>query len=175
MLFRRGFYWSQGAVIKSMEDGSFKIRTFDTDGDVMTVQRKDLVKRFEAGDTSHLPSMSAAALREAFTKALALDHLEFEVGEEDLNAFDRIVGDGSVIVAFASRGLAIATWDGQTNIEINIFTEGEDYQMRDDFSEKLKKEAPFLLVTSRDEIPRGRGRIVVFQSDIDDSPYWTES
>ena len=174
ILFRRGFYWSQGAVIEKLEDGSFKLRTFDTDGDVLTAQRKDIVKRFEASDTSHLPSMSAAALREAFTKALALDVLEFVVSEEDITSFDGVVGDGSIIVAFSSVGVAIATWDGQTNIEINLLTEVESFHMRDEFSEALKKEAPFLLMTSRDEMPRGRGRVVVWQSDKDESPYWTE-
>ena len=175
ILFRRGFFWSQGAVIGKLEDGSFKLRTFDTDGDVLMAQRKDIVKRFEASATSHLPSMSAAALREAFTKALALNVLDFGVSEEDITAFDGVAGDGSIIVAFSSVGVAIATWDGQAHIEINLFTEVEHFHFRDDFSEALKKEAPFLLMTSRDEMPRGRGRVVVWESDIDQSPDWTES
>jgi len=171
LIRRSGGYWSQGAVIgKSAEGNSFHLRMFDSNGDTMTAKREDLVKRFEAGDTSHLPSMSSSGLREAFTKGLA--SVNIQAGDEGVRAFDGIVGTGSIHVAFWEAGVAVATWDGENHIEINFITNYEDAKIRTMFSETVLKEAPFLLIASRDEFPRGFGRVVNFPSDFDGDPHW---
>jgi len=78
------------------------------------------------------------------------------------------LGDGCVIVAFWPTGNAVLMWNGNSRIDINLFTIDQDDVLHTDFEESfIYFSRRSMNVVSRDEIPRGIGRVVNFQSEID--------
>ncbi|CAB9503216.1 Polyamine aminopropyltransferase [Seminavis robusta] len=174
VLIRRNGFWSQGAVIEQLpEEGMFKIRGYDSDGDVMTVHRKDLVARFEAADEAETASLSSTIVHETFSSALSSVEIDIDKkdGRHDLQVSGGI-SEGCVITAFWPDGHAVTTWDGRGHIDISVFTFEEDDIMRDELAVSIMTHLPFLKPTSRDEMPRGTGRVVNFNSEAQESPHW---
>jgi hypothetical protein len=175
VLIRRGTYWSQGAIIeKTSEEGTFKVRMFDSEGDVMTVKREDLVPRSESNEGSkEVPSLMTVNLSDAITSTLGSIGINIDE-DNDLAVFWGI-GSGCIIAAFWSWGSAVVTWDGKTHLDVSFFTDKENGVLREEFVGAIIEEIPILVVTSRNDHPRGFGRVVNFQSDLQRSPHWVEA
>jgi len=89
----------------------------------------------------------------------------------ELKEFDDL-GDGSALVAAWSGGNIVVLWDGRDFIGINLFLSEENSEFVSLFEGKLV--AKSLKVVLRDEMPRGRGRVVNFKKDLEPrlDPAW---
>ena len=78
------------------------------------------------------------------------------------------VGDGVVIMSAFSQGNVVLVWDGSNHVDINLFSWDERRELADgflrDFLDTIQNR---MAPTLRDDQPRGFGRVVNFQSDID--------
>lgn len=104
-------------------------------------------------------------LKQAFQNAFA------GMEDEDMEtaaAQGHSVGKGCVISASWSTGNAVLLWNGIDRVDINLFTYSQDADLHTNFEEEFEAESRQpLTVLSRDEQPRGVGRVVNFQSEID--------
>ncbi|GAX21114.1 hypothetical protein FisN_1Lh211 [Fistulifera solaris] len=84
------------------------------------------------------------------------------------------IGEGSINVLLWYGGNAIVLWDGRSHVDINIFTQGEDMDVTEQFSTLFIEAIPRLATRLRDEQPRGFGRVVNFLKDVDPrvTPHW---
>lgn len=172
VLIQRSNYWSQGAIIERSLDGrSFAVRRFDSNGDVMTVKRKDMVPWSIPSDrSSEVPSLMNLNLPDAIRSSLQSMDIDLDT-DHNFHSFWGI-GLGCIIVAFWSSGSTVVTWDGKTHIDVGLFTNEEHNRMREEFVDGIIEAIPFLVVTSRDDHPRGFGRVVNFLSDLESTPRW---
>jgi spermidine synthase/S-adenosylmethionine/arginine decarboxylase-like enzyme len=74
------------------------------------------------------------------------------------------VGDGVVALAVAPEGTGIAVWDGNQRVTVNMFTFDSDNA--DAFFQKFTKKLSTAQVLSKDEQPRGVGKVVNFARDL---------
>ena len=74
------------------------------------------------------------------------------------------VGNGVVALAVAPEGTGIAVWDGNQRITLNMFTFDSDNA--DAFFQKFTKKLSTANVLSKDEQPRGIGKVVNFARDL---------
>ena len=78
------------------------------------------------------------------------------------------VGHGVVLMSIFSQGNVVLVWDGLSHLDINLFSWDERREPSDgflrDFLEAMQHR---VTPTLRDDQPRGFGRVVNFQSDID--------
>ena len=95
--------------------------------------------------------------------ALELSLTESKFSKPESQVFDEL-GEGVVAVAVAPEGTAIAVWDGNQRITLNMFT--FDSGNADTFMRTFTKEFLSAKVLSRDEQPRGVGRVVNFARDL---------
>ncbi len=78
-------------------------------------------------------------------------------------------GAGSVIVGDWTSGSVVVTWDGKRQVNVNLISSSDPRRF-----ERLLMSAAQLRVTSRNEMPRGTGRVVNFPSDMEDkTPRWS--
>jgi len=86
------------------------------------------------------------------------------------------IGEGCLIVYFWSKGSIIVLWDGRFHVDINLFLFKENVQTANIFIKSFNNNIPSLSIRLRDEHPRGNGRVVNLQKDINNSnvkPYWS--
>lgn len=103
-------------------------------------------------------------LKKALQKTLK-SFEDFDMDSADVKGFN--VGEGCVIGAFWSTGNAIVSWNGRARVDLNIFTFDEDEDIHYEFEDEFLSEAPQRAeVMSRDEQPRGIGRVVYFKEEI---------
>jgi hypothetical protein len=74
------------------------------------------------------------------------------------------VGDGVVALAVAPEGTGIAVWDGNQRVTVNMFTFDSDNA--DAFFQKFTEKLSTAQVLSKDEQPRGVGKVVNFARDL---------
>ena len=181
VLIRRNGYWSQGAIIaKNAHDETFNVRRFDSDGDVITVHRSDLVRRFEPVDIHGAPALTCTKVKRGFVEAIRSSSAYMDKGE---NAKDDVqvssgFGEGCVIVGLAPEVTAVASWDGRSHIDVSLFVPTNDQVLQDTFADAFLAELDFLSITARDEFPRGYGRVVNFASDLnydEELPHWIDA
>ena len=77
------------------------------------------------------------------------------------------VGDGAVVVAFFEEGAAILVWDGQNHVDINLFSSDQDEERANQFVEGYTYLSG-LSVYLRDDQPRGIGRVMQFDYEINE-------
>lgn len=78
------------------------------------------------------------------------------------------VGDGGLCVFAFREGNVVLVWDGRHHVDINVFFRDELKELADSLiSTFVTKSNDRLQVTLRDDYPRGTGRVINFQSDID--------
>jgi hypothetical protein len=80
-----------------------------------------------------------------------------------VQVFDQ-VGDGIVVVAVAPEGTALAVWDGNQRITLNVFSFESDDAIS--IFQTFTKNLPSAKALSRDEQPRGINRVVNFAKDV---------
>lgn len=83
-------------------------------------------------------------------------------------------GDGLVLSAFWRTGNLVVLYDGKSHVDINLFTYDQDIDCANEFEQHFQKQIFLLQRGLRDEQPRGIGRVVNFEDDIDEDvkPLW---
>jgi S-adenosylmethionine/arginine decarboxylase-like enzyme len=77
------------------------------------------------------------------------------------------VGDGAVVTSVFAQGSAVMVWDGLDHVDINLFCLNETHELADQFLKFFIESVDHRLERSlRDDMPRGIGRVVNFQSDM---------
>mmetsp|Transcript_11912 Transcript_11912/g.17068 ORF Transcript_11912/g.17068 Transcript_11912/m.17068 type:complete len:1236 (+) Transcript_11912:191-3898(+) len=91
------------------------------------------------------------------------------------------VGKGCTVSAMWSGGNCIVVWDGDSHVDLNLFTEVESEELADEFMKELLEfeDLPTMHLMLRDTQPRGYGRVVNFQRDLvgrsgDIPPRWAK-
>lgn len=84
------------------------------------------------------------------------------------------IGDGCLFVSLQDAGTLTVQWDGRTHIDIVLFTYDEDVGAVDRFVANFLEVIPTYTTMLRDEQPRGIGRVVSYQRDLQDKtlPRW---
>jgi hypothetical protein len=84
------------------------------------------------------------------------------------------VGEGCLFVALFESGTLTVQWDGRGHIDVILFTLKEDIGMVDTLVNHFLEIIPSYTTMLRDEQPRGTGRIVSYQRDLDGTlrPHW---
>jgi len=128
---------------------------------------RQTVIQFEIGDATTDDSLSIDEmkkdLKQSFQEAL---HSTNDRLMAAANVHGYSVGTGCVIVALWPSGTAVLVWNGKSRVDANLFTLTQDASLHAHF-EKLFASEHDLTVLARDEQPRGIGRVVNFQDDID--------
>ena len=178
VLIKRRDYWAQGFVSSQNPDGrTYKIRFFEGEGGIREVDIRHLMPQFEAKLDDELPSLTMESIEEAFRDALSVS-----MGSSNKDSSTELVepksykvGDGGASVAIYRGGNAILTWDGDKHIDVNFYLDDEqDKAVVDKFQQELQSSIPYLVSRSKDQQPRGYGRVVNFASEIDPDkiPIW---
>ena len=159
-----GGEWYEGKLFEKMTDGTYKVHLYDGGGSIIFVAKSDLVKHTESVDMTELPEFPSFSLKTILRKAITASS-DNMTGEEVFQIHDG-AGEGQLVTAFWPNGSAIATWDGRTHIDLNVFTFEEDKQRYEHFERILIEDIPSLALISLNEQPRGFGRVVSFNRDI---------
>lgn len=106
---------------------------------------------------------SAEAFGATLSNAINISFEAANFSKTTSQVFDEM-GDGAVAVAVAPEGTALAVWDGNQRITLNMFTFDSDNAAA--FFQKFTKELSMATVLSRDEQPRGVNRVINFAKDL---------
>lgn len=98
---------------------------------------------------------------------------EAGLSEESVKKFCD-VGEGCLFVSLFESGTLTVQWDGREHIDVIIFSLTEDIDIVNTFVDEFLTVIPSYTTMLRDEQPRGIGRIVSYQRDLDDTklPHW---
>ena len=77
------------------------------------------------------------------------------------------VGDGAAIAVIYPTGSVVLVWDGQLHVDVNLYSSSDQSKATADTFVALFSEKTALNKTLRDDQPRGPGRVVQFQDEID--------
>jgi hypothetical protein len=158
-------------TIRSVSDDFFYNILFD-DGDFA---EEVAVVNIRARSQNSEGSLSRGMLFSALLFALSSEETEGAKVEEI-----KVPGDGTLFAAFWSSGTVIGLWDGRDHFDLNILTFFEKDDVHNGIYERLASKIPFLKVALRDEQPRGYGRVVLFNDDLEEEdeeserqkPHW---
>jgi len=121
--------------------------------------------------------LSTDVVRAALENAIAstsLPGLELAGGESLVEEYSGL-GDGCVLAVIWPGGSIVVLWDGKDHVDVNLFTYHENIKQAKEFEDGFKKGTGKLLPTVlHDEQPRGIGRVVSYQRDLEDNdtPHW---
>ena len=148
--------WFPGRVAEKLFDETYRV-IYDVDGsDSYGVERHMLQKMSPGAD---VPFFSTELLKEVME---SIGHWS----ADDVRVFDT-VGEGCIIAAFWPGGSAIASWDGRTQVSVNIFNRTGSAKVANAFEMVFDKQTLFSAsITAHHDQPRGFGRVVNFQKDI---------
>jgi len=85
------------------------------------------------------------------------------VEESQIKHFDIGVGKSFVVFASWSGGSALVLYDGNSHLDLNLFTKDQEEQVHESFEDSFSKKIPSIRLELRDVQPRGTGRTVVFE------------
>ena len=163
--------WRQGSVAEVYTDGTYRLRAFD--GDDLVLKRHDLVRLAEkppALDKSPVV-LSMDVVKKLFEGALQRLDTSKSSGHVGRSHW-RNVGDGCIFTVFFNGGVMVASWDGMVHIDANIFFEGgstREAKLLKAFEEFIVESIPDMTRVQYDEQPRGFGRVVNTQDDLNKS------
>jgi hypothetical protein len=140
------------------------------------------VSQFEPKSDKTMVSLSSKILKAALlqtTKTLHEEEFEESKGMDKAEITEvESIGDGYLLMATWSVGNCVLLWDGRRHVDLNLFTYNENEEFSNDFSSVFKAQFGKVFITAlRDDQPRGYGRVVSFQDDIEDigpHPHWAK-
>lgn len=121
---------------------------------------RQTIFQFEVAPGSH--SLQKEEILQAFTTSM--------VSVTDAPAIELFgdVGRGIVLTTSFQTGSSVLMWDGASHLDINLFRSDESKSLADSFLQAfLDAIENHVQISLRDDQPRGYGRVVNFQSDID--------
>lgn len=117
--------------------------------------------------------MSSTHLKDAVKNTLEGVEFFSELQVDDVKEFSDL-GTGSLLIAVWSKGSLAVLWDGKTHVDVNLFTYVEDIKIGDQVQDKFLQVLRGYQTVLRDEQPRGMGRVVAYQRDLQGNtePHW---
>lgn len=77
------------------------------------------------------------------------------------------VGGGLIIITDIARGSLILVWDGREHVDLNVFLHDDsELEIKEFLAEFEKNAKGKLMMTLRDDFPRGIGRVMNFNEDM---------
>ena len=160
----------QGALVKAQNEFNpqyFRKDDYDLEDSLMQyVSQKSFGRQtvfqlnIEEGD----PSTSSAAIEKALSETIAA--MGYTI-TEGVTLVEKDIGDGAIAAAVMEEGTVVVAWDGDTRVDINLFTFDESEELATDFMTNFSDRIPKLQLLLRDEQPRGINRVVNFAEDYD--------
>jgi spermidine synthase len=120
---------------------------------------------FIGGDDETTKMLPIEQLNQALQETI-LDALGIEAKHIQRWSTFKEVGDGAAVVAIFPGGNLVFVWDGRTHVDLNLYTSDQSKAVADLFVDTFAKKT-FLTKTLRDDQPRGPGRVVQFDYEID--------
>jgi hypothetical protein len=149
-----------------LEERSFKPEDYDYAPNLLQMKEQRPLGRqtiFQFEKVSNVEMPSVQELQEALASSLTAMKYKTERLERWLD-----VGDGLVIMSIFSQGDVVLVWDGSEHLDINLFNLDEARGLANRFQKHFLEAIHHRMIpTLRDDQPRGIGRVVNFQSDID--------
>ncbi|KAL3909458.1 MAG: hypothetical protein SGARI_002586 [Bacillariaceae sp.] len=121
--------------------------------------------------TQTLAPLERQVLVDAFEAAL-LESMELNNDKTALSRESVSIGKGAIEIALWPDGHAVMKWDGANTVEVNLFLQEEDVVARNVFVDEFKASIPSLITTMLDEFPRGYGKVVNLQKEMETDPLW---
>jgi hypothetical protein len=152
----------QGKISAEDESGdTFSIDYDDSDVED-DVHRGRIKKKIESFYSEPEP-LSGEQLEDAVTHALSAMKSQDTSGVELVEY--KTPGEGLVLSAFWMGGNLVVLYDGKTHVDIEIVNE---------FEKHLQEQIVLLYIILRDEQPRGVGRVINFDEDVEEGiiPFW---
>jgi spermidine synthase len=164
-----------GTVVSIQDNGDYTVLTEDKDifiSDVTASRIKKLTD--EKLDRPFMYAFLKEILSDVYQSVQKLMDTDEDPPHNEIY---QDIGDGLAIVAVASQYSIIATWDGGSFIDFNLFLESTaiDFPFLLFNSARNKEKLGHWRLTRRDDFPRGTGSVVNFKSEIADPPAWVES
>ena len=121
---------------------------------------RQTIQQFETSNQNEPTSLTLSILGFSLEKALEKVNLSTTKVEAYTD-----VGDGGIIVSSFADGGVVLVWDGKYHVDINMFSSNQEQAQADLFVTTFASLSS-LQQTLRDDQPRGTGRVVQFQSEI---------
>ncbi|GFH51187.1 hypothetical protein CTEN210_07663 [Chaetoceros tenuissimus] len=126
-----------------------------------------IILQFEANG-----AISKEVTPESLKKAIIMS---MDMIEENSVTTDSIevyadLGEGLLLTTFWSHGTLSVLYDGKTHIDVNILTLDENVKAGDILQKTISNTIKPFKIRLRDEQPRGNGRTVAYQRDLNDTP-----
>lgn len=117
--------------------------------------------------------MSSTHLKDAVKNAIEGINFFSGLKVDDVKEFSDL-GAGSLLIGTWSKGSLAVLWDGRKHVDINLFTYVEDVKIGDQVQDKFLQVFRGFQTVLRDEQPRGMGKIVAYQRDLEgnEEPHW---
>jgi hypothetical protein len=164
-----------GTVVSIQDKGDYTVLTEDRDITISDVTASRIKKLTD--EKLDRPFMYAF-LKEILSDVYQSVQKLMDTDEDPPhNEIYQDIGDGLAIVAVTSQYSIIATWDGGSFIDFNLFLESTTIDFPSLFfnTARNKEKLAHWQLTRRDDFPRGTGSVVNFKSEIADPPAWVES
>jgi len=157
-------FWYQGSILKVLGGDTYEVAYY-IEGSNKIFHRKHLMRMIEIFQHIRASPLSIPIVKEAL-ESMRLFNETIKTYTYNEYAF--------ITTGFWSQGRAILSCNGKNHIHLNLFTTEDKNEISDFFKNSLLKKIPHLSFQIRDEQPRGFGRVVNFQKDLLNSPYWVD-
>jgi len=109
----------------------------------------------------HMPAFTAEMLQSALKQAIPSESTQF-------SSFQNGIGDGMLVIGSSADGAidAVVSWDGNTHIDVNLFSRDESPNLRKTFIVTFTNVLKEIELRLSDTHPRGIGRVVSFPGHI---------
>jgi len=152
-------YFYFGEVLEKMPNKKYKVNIHSEMNIVSVVKQKDIATLPASSE------ISCTTLKAMLQKAVASI---YSTGKDKLEI--QSAGDGCIATALWSQGSAVATWDGGSKLDLNLFTFEEVEQIHENFVEAFLELWEDFGRTFHNQQPRGSGRVVNFKHEMKISP-----
>ena len=170
----------QGALVKAQNEFNpqyFRKDDYDLEDSLMQyVSQKSFGRQtvFQLNIDEEGPATSSTAIEKALSETITA--MGYTV-TEGVTLVEKGIGDGAMAAAVMEEGTVVVAWDGETRVDINLFTFDETEKLATDFMTNFTDRIPKLQLLLRDEQPRGINRVVNFAEDYnkkEETPEETE-
>lgn len=158
--------WYQGSVLAKLEGDLYKVQNFSGDGESTIIDREFLMKQMEP---------LAETAQTVLSIEMMKDVLESTPVSKGSVTVHNDTGDGFLLTGTWQMGRVIILWDGKSHIDLNLYTYNGGKKIGDLFKNVFVNKIPGLSLSSRDEQPRGFGRVVNLDGEIQSPPEWVSS
>lgn len=94
-------WWSQGSILQLLEDGTYKVQVYNSEGTIAVVEQDNLILQEETRQNKKIPRISIPMLKMGLQSVLEAMEIEGE-----MNIYGDI-GDGCVITIFGYMGVLL--------------------------------------------------------------------